>query len=282
MKRALTLTYVAKARNVWLVCFVVVAASLSSPAAFALDLMGPPRAGVDEGQFVFGADLSFGDTDLELTGGKWTNATLAAPSAQSGTLLDRTVDFETAKLYVTAGYGFSPNWEACLGIGATKSEFGDDLWNVGEDFDSGTGLGIRGGVKTTFLEFPDFDLQLGALIQFDWANYDGKLVTSAQVGPDFVEISLLETQIAVGATYWWTETVKVYAGPFVYYTKGDLEQLDVTGFQNNWDINEGPIWGIYLGALVDLTEIAENCVFSIEYQHSSDASLLGAGLMLTY
>ena len=279
MKRALTLTYAAKARTVRLVCFVVVAASLSGPAAFALDPMGPPRAGVDEGQYNFAVDLSFGSTDLELTGGKWTHPT-AAPL--SGTLADGTVDLETAKLYATAGYGFARNWEAFLGIGATKSEFGDDLWNVGEDFDSGTGLGIRGGVKTTFLDFPDYDLQLGALIQFDWASYDGKLDVPTQAGPDFVEVDLVEVQIAAGATYWWTERVKVYAGPFVYYTKGDLGQLDVTGYDIAWDIDEGPIWGIYLGALVELPTIAENCAFNIEYQYSSDANLLGASLMLTY
>jgi hypothetical protein len=211
MKRALTLTHAAKARNVWFVCLVAVAASAGGPAAFALDFMGPPRAGVDEGQFIFGLDLSYGKTDLDLSSGKWTHPTVAPPS---GPLSDRTIDFETTKLYGTAGYGFAQNWEAFLGIGATKSEFGDDLWNLGEDFDSGSiGLGFRGGVKTTFLEFPDYELQLGALIQFDWASYDGKMDVPTQAGPDFVETDLWEMQIAVGATYWWKETVKLYAGP---------------------------------------------------------------------
>ncbi|MHC4170254.1 MAG: hypothetical protein ACYSWQ_25190 [Planctomycetota bacterium] len=279
MKRALTLTYAAKARNVWFVCLVAVAASLSGPAAFALDFMGPPRAGVDEGQFIFGVDLSYSETDLEFTSGRWTNPNV---SPFAGGLPDRTVSLETTKLYATAGYGFTQNWEAFLGIAATKSEFGDDLWNSGEDFDGGTGLGVRGGVKTTFLEYPDYDLQFGGLIQFDWANYDGKLEGPVQAGPDFVEIDLWEMQIAVGATYWWKEKVKVYAGPFVYYLNGDPEQLDVTGFENNWDIDDGPNWGFYLGALVDLTEVTENCVFNIEYQYSSDAYVIGAGLMLTY
>jgi hypothetical protein len=280
MKRALTLTHAAKARNVWFVCLVAVAASAGGPAAFALDFMGPPRAGVDEGQFIFGLDLSYGKTDLNLSGGKWTHPTVAP---LSGPLTGRTIDFETTKLYGTAGYGFAQNWEAFLGIGATKSEFGDDLWNLGEDFDSGSiGLGFRGGVKTTFLEFPDYELQLGALIQFDWASYDGKMDVPTQAGPDFVETDLWEMQIAVGATYWWKETVKLYAGPFVYYTKGDLEQLDVTGYDISWDIDDGPNWGFYLGALVDLTEVTENCVFNIECQYSSDAYVIGAGLMLTY
>ncbi|UCF16099.1 MAG: hypothetical protein JSW59_01295 [Phycisphaerales bacterium] len=279
MKRALTLTNAAIVRNLWFVCVMIVTVSLSGPAAMALDPMGPPRASVDEGQFIFGADLSLSETDLKLTSGKWTNPNT---TPTSGTLLDRTVDFETSKLYATAGYGFTQNWEAFLGIGATKSEFGDDLWNSGEDFDSGIEFAVRGGVRATLLEFPDYDVQLGGLIQFNWTNYDGKLNAPTQVGPDFVELDLLEMQVAVGATYWWTERVKVYAGPFVHYIKGDLDQFDVSGFKNRWDIDEGPIWGIYLGALVDLSKIAENCVVNIEYQHSSDATALAAGLMLMY
>ena len=59
----------------------------------------------------------------------------------------------------------------------------------------------------------------------------------------------------------------------------DLEQLDVGGFENTWDIDEGPIWGVYLGALVDLTE---DYVVNIEYQQSSDANVLCAGLLYRY
>ena len=277
MKRGVTPKNAEIIGTIRLLGIVVIMASLSGSAAFALDPMGPPRAGVNEGQFSFGADLSYGETDLKLTGGKWTNPN-TDPSA--GTLLDRTIkDFETVKLYATAGYGFAENWEAFLGIGATKAEFGDDLWNSGEDFDSGTGLGIRGGVKATIFDFPDLDLQLGAIVQLNWANYDGKLVTSQQVGPDFVDLDLIEMQIAVGATYLWEDGLTVYAGPFLHYFRGDLEQLDVGGFDNPWDIDEGPIWGIYLGALLDLTE---NYVVNIEYQQSSDANVLSAGLLFRY
>lgn len=280
MKRALTLIFAASARRFWPVCFVAVAVSLGCPAAFALEPMGPPRAGLEEGQLIFGVDLSYSDTDLELTSGKWANP---GTTPTSGTLADRTVDFETTKLYATAGYGFTQGWEAFLGIGPTTGEFGDDLWSSGEDFDSEIEFGLRGGIKTTFLEFPDYDVELGGLIQFNRGSYDGKLDAPTQVRPDFVEIDLLEVQVAVGATYWWKEDVKIYAGPFVHYVKGDLDHVDVAGnFDNKWDIDEGPIWGLYLGALVELPDIAENCVLSIEYQHSSDARMLGAGLMLTY
>jgi hypothetical protein len=259
---------------------VLVAATVGCPAAFALEPMGPPRASLEEGQFVFGVDLSYGDADVELTGGTWTNPSV---TPTSGTLLDRTVELETTKLYATGGYGFAQNWEAFLGIGAATGEFGDDLWGSGEDFDSEIELGVRGGVRTTILQLPDYDVELGGLIRFNWGSYDGKLDGPTQSRPDLVEIDLLEVQVAVGATYWWKDNTKVYAGPFVHYLKGDLDHVDVAGqFDSKWTIDEGPIWGLYLGALVELPSIAENCVLNIEYQQSSDASVLGAGLMLTY
>lgn len=277
MKRAAPLLDAESKGKIRLLGIVVIMVGLSGSPAFALDPMGPPRAGVSEGQFSFGTDMSYGEMDLKLTGGKWANPNT---DPVAGTLLDRTIKgFETTKLYATAGYGFAKNWEAFLGIGATKSEFGDDLWNSGEDFDSGIGLGVRGGVKTTIFDLPELDLQLGGLIQLNWANYDGKLTTSQQVGPDFVELDLMEMQIAVGATYLWADGLTIYAGPFLQYIRGDLEQLDVGGFDDTWDIDEGPTWGVYLGALVDLTE---NCIVNIEYQQSSDANVLGAGFVLRY
>lgn len=277
MKRKVSLTSTQIMTRICLWCIVVATLHPGGSTAFALDPMGPPRAGVTKGQFSFGADISYGEADLELTGGKWVNPN-TDPTA--GTLRDRTInDFEATKLYATAGYGFAKNWEAFLGIGAAKSEFGDDLWNAGEDFDSGIGLGVRGGAKTTILEIPDYDLQLGGLVQLSWASYDGKLVTSQQVGPDFVELEPIEMQVAVGATYLWADGFIVYAGPFLHYIWADVEQLDVTGFENTWDIDEGPTWGVYLGALLDLTE---DYVVNIEYQQSSDANVLCAGLLIRY
>ncbi len=274
MKKALILTHAQIVGNMWAICVVAAVASLSGSAAFALDHMGPPRAGIDYDQFRIGADVSLSETKLKLTSGR------AIDPATSVAMTDRKIkDFETSKLYVTAGYGFAQNWEAFLGIAATKTEFGDDVYHLGESFDSGIGLGLRGGVRATLFELPDYDVQLGGLIQFNWANYDGGLDVPGQPSPDFVEVDLKEMQIAVGATYWWLDGFVVYAGPFLHYIKGDLEQEDIGGFDIAWDVDEGPIWGAYIGAQYDL---AENCVVSIEYQHSSDANLLGAGLMLTY
>lgn len=276
MKRALILTHAAIVRNIWFVGLVVLAGALSGPAAFALDPLGPPRAGVRQGEFSVGADLSYSQTDLKLVNGRWFSPPSDPPTGDPG---NRTIkDFETIKLHATVGYGFAENWEAFLGIGATKAEFGDDLWSQNEDFDSGIGLGVRGGARTTIFEIPEWNVQVGGLIQINWANYDGKIGASDWPALEFLELELTEMQIAVGATYLWEDGFIVYAGPFVHYVEGDLEELspnvDIT-----WDIDAGPVWGGFLGAQ---WELAENCTFNVEYQQSSDASVFAAGVMFVY
>lgn len=307
MKRRTSLTNFEIAGMIRLLCLAAIAASLSGSAAFALDPMGPPRATGEPGlgagsssgetdyildpfqpslgstehvaHYSVGADFSFSKIDLELTNGNWTNPD---SDPTSGTLGDVTVkDFETIKLYGTVGYGFTKNWEAFLGFGATKAEFGDELWGSGESFDSGIGFGARGGVRTTIFEIPEYNLQIGGLLQLNWANYDGELDVpqDVQTGPDFVDIDLTEMQIAMGATYLWKEGFSVYGGPFVYYISGDLESSTFEGFDITWDIDAGPIWGAYLGAQYD---ISRNCVINLEYLHTSDASALGASLIFLY
>ncbi len=262
-----------------LLCIAAIAVSVSGSAAFALDPMGPPRAGLTQGHFSIGADFSLGDTDLDLVNGEWFNPDSSPTSGDPGN--NAIKGFETIKLYGTVGYGFAKNWEAFLGIGATKGEFDDELWASGESFDGGIGLGVRGGAKTTIFDIPEHNLQIGGLIQLNWSNYDGELEVPhhVQTGPDLVDMDLTEMQIALGATYVWREGFAVYGGPFVYYISGDLETSTFEGFDITWDIDEGPVWGAYLGAQYD---ISWNCVVNLEYLHTSDASALGASLIFLY
>ena len=277
MKRAATLIDAESVGKIRLLGIVVIMVSLGGSTAFALDPMGPPLARVEEGQFLIGADLSLSKMDVQLSDGKWTEINEDGDQ-ETGKAVDLTLDFETAKLYGIFGYGIAENWEAFLRLGAAKAEFGDSIWLNGEDFDSNIELAIGGGIRGTLFEIPGLDLQIGGLLQANWSNFDGKLDSPLWSSPDFVEVSLAEAQIAIGATYAWTEGLWVYGGPFVHFVRGDVEDIFADA-KYSWDIDEGPIYGGYLGALV---EIAENCLFHAEYQHSSDANAFGAGLSVRY
>ena len=273
MKKRTILASAGIVGKIALLCFVAIAAVPGGSAAFALDLMGPPRATVEQGQIGTGADFSLGEMDIELKNGKWVE-NQAGVFQDAGNAIDISLgDFETMELYGSIGYGIAENWEAFLRIGAKKAGFGDSIWAQGEDFDSGIDFAVGGGVRATLFEIGD--LEIGGLFQANWCNLDGKLDASHWPSPVFVEVDLIEMQIALGATYPWTDSVSVYGGPFVHYIQGDFE-TQFTNFDITWDIDEGPNYGGYLGAVV---EIAENCFFNVEYQHSADASAFAAGLM---
>lgn len=317
MKRRTSLTNVEIAGTIRFLCFVAIAANLGGSTVFALDPLGPPRATIEHSQsslgtgfsrgetvsafildpfqpslgaaeqykFSVGADFSFSKMDLELTNGKWVE-TDPETELTSGNFRDITLkDFERIKLYSTVGYSFAENWEAFVRLGAAKAEFGDSIWQAaGENFDSNIELAIGGGVRGTLFDIPEYDLQIGGVIQANWSNFDGKLDAPSWPAPDSVEISLLEAQIAIGATYAWTDCVSIYGGPFVHYIQGDVEDI-FANYEYSWDIEGKTTYGGYLGAVMDLgvwMDLAQDCFFNIEYQHTADASALGAGLMLRF
>jgi hypothetical protein len=237
-----------------------------------------------QGQFSLGADFSFSETDIYLSDGKWIE-TVDGVFDDAGRANGLTLkDFQTMKLYGSIGYGFEKKWEVFGRFGVARATFGDSIWDSGEDFESGAELAIGGGVRTTFYEFYKPNLKLGALAQVNWSRFDGKLDASQWPGPDFVEINLAEAQIAFGATYVWSDRVTLFGGPFVHFLYGDLENV-FTDFEYTWDIDEGPIYGLYIGALMDfdsLIDIGWNCELNVELQLSEEANALGAGLLWRY
>lgn len=263
--------------------FVLMIVCLGGSSAFALDPIGPPVAGLLKGQYEGKFDYSHSTMDIKLTEGKgiaYLNGEFQGSWQEPSVTLK---DFEIDKLYAGLGYGFSMNCEAFLRMGATSSEFGDSLWEAGEDFDGSTDFTISCGIKATLYERDN--LKIGGLLQANWAKLDGKLEVPTVIANDFAEIELAEMQIALGAIHTWTERVSIYGGPFVHFTYGDFDYTFSRaegGFQTveySWDINEGPTFGGYLGARIELTETSS---FDIEYQHTADSNAFGISLMWRY
>jgi hypothetical protein len=264
------------------ICSLIIIGSFGK-LALALDPMGPPAAGLEEGQARVGIDYSYSKMDVELSDGTWIEfldgAFLDAGEATSFTLKD----FKANKAYVNLGYGFAYNCEAFLRVGGTNSEFGDSLWEDGEEFDSDSELAVGGGIRATFLE--EGGLKLGALLQASWAEYHGMLDAPLWAAPDFVELEIAEVQLAVGASYTWEDRISVYGGPFFHFISGELEDTiseidEISGGLLNsvyvWDVDEDSVFGGYLGAQVEVTE---GCSFNVEYQRTAAADAFGASVM---
>ncbi len=256
---------------------------LISSSALALDPMGPPAAGLEQGRFRAGVDYSYSQMDLELSDGTWTEfldgVFLDAGEGTSFTL----ENFKVNKVYANLGYGFADNCEGFLRLGATDGEFGDSIWEDSEKFDSNAELAVGGGVKATF--FQEGGLKLGALLQASWAEYHGKLDAPHWAAPDFVELEMAEVQIAIGATYTWADSISVYGGPFFHFIRGELDdtvsEVDPIsgGLLNSvyvWDVDEDSAFGGYLGVQL---EPVEGCSLNVEYQRTGSADAFGASIM---
>jgi hypothetical protein len=248
--------------------------------------MGPPTAEIEKGMFRAGIDYTFSDMDLELIEGEGT-AFRNGEFLGSGPTASQTISsFEVNTLYATIGYGIFENCEAFLRMGAANATFGDSFWDEGEDYDSDIDFAIGAGIKMNF--YKGFDWKIGGVIQINRAELDGKLDSSSWVipQPQLVDISTTEIQIAIGATYMYSQKLSIYGGPFAHFISGDFdfqfnrvtdEFFDVGDF--SWELNEGPTFGGYLGAQY---ELGQNYFASIEYQHSSDADVFGASFLMKY
>ena len=270
-------------KKILFLCFALVTVGLYASEVFALDPMGPPTAGLKQGQLKIGIDYSYSTTDLELSEGQWIEY-LDGLFYDSGEAVSFTLkDFKVNKGYANLGYGIADNCEAFLRLGGADAEFGDSLWEDNEKFDSDADLAIGGGIKATFFE--EYNLKLGGLFQANWAEFDGKLIAPHWAAPDLVGIDMTEVQIAVGATYICTDLLSIYGGPFLHFVQGDLEdiysEVDVGGVslltsEYMWDINEESIFGGYMGVSL---ELVEECSFNIEIQHTGKAAAFGTSLI---
>jgi hypothetical protein len=271
---------------IWRLGIALIITCLSCSGAFALDPMGPPTTGLMEGQFELGIDYSNSTMDLELTNGKyseWNHITseLDTGEAESFTLND----FETNKIYANLGYGI---WEYCdvfLRLGLVNAEFGDSIWEAGEEFDHQTDFTFCIGSRATFYE--DGNLQLGRMIQLSWANLDGVLKAPQWTEDESSDIEVFEFQAAVGPTITLENGTLIYGGPFIHFVDGDIkEKFNDVNYKGEdisakytWDIEESSIFGGYIGAQMTFGEYT---FFNVEYQYTSGADLFGLSLIYRF
>ncbi len=270
-------------KEVLLSGFIFFIVGLGGATAVALDSMGPPSANIEHRQFIIGADFSHSNTDLELNNGVWTEY-LDGVFYDWGEAVDlKLKDFEINRGYVRLGYGISDNCEAFFRIGGSSAEFGDSIWEDSEKFDSKAEPALGFGVKATFFDGGNF--KLGGLLQTNRAGFDGKLNAPHWAASDFVEVDMVEVQIAAGITLILSDSVSIYCGPFAHFIDGELDDTfsaidsETGGLLTSrylWDIEEDSAFGGYLGTQM---ELSENCSLNMEFQHTAAADAFGAGII---
>ncbi len=230
---------------------VVTVMVLMCSEAFGLTLMGPPRAGLTEGQYRAGLDYTYSEMDLEISGygESWTE------------------DVETNMLFGNFGYGIIDNCEGFVRLGFANVE--------AEDFDGDNEFAYGFGTKLTFAE--QDAVTWGVLFQIGW--FEGEdTVTGFVPGFGIVtadqEVDAYEIQVSVGPTY-DAGNIRIYGGPFLHFVDGDYD-VDIAGVgSGSFDVEQESEFGAYIGAQMD---ISTNSPFNIEAQFTGDAWALGFGI----
>lgn len=275
---------------------VLIVAMVAGSSALALAPMGPPTAGLNQGQFRAGAEYGYSEMDLEID----------PKYDPDGTILD----LESNMFFATLGYGVMDNWEAYIQLGVANAEFDKVKWSDDPTadkwgFDGDYGFAYGFGTKYTFWEQME-GLTWGVLFQMKWINSEDTL-KGRDVDPgegdtweieDWsanIELDYYEMQIAVGPTWQAMDGLCVYGGPFVHIVSGDLDDKwnetfavydnpqgtgdplvgpFVDAGKESADLEEESTFGGYVGAQFDVTEQMQ--AFA-EVMFTGDAWGLGIG-----
>jgi opacity protein-like surface antigen len=247
--------------------FIVVLAMVSLCSSFALALspMGPPTAGLNQGQFRAGVDYSYCKMDVRMIRGS------SPGGGPTFTMNDAINHYLLANL----GYGLRDNLELSFRIGGGAARGTD---TAGRSFNTaspvpGNGYVIGFGTKATFFEKPD--IKWGGLFQLLWAEADAKARAGGSSWTS--SIGLWEIQLAAGPTYKLNEKASIYGGPFLHIIDGRFNAYRIGGSGRiHYDLDEGSIFGGYIGTEIKVTSNAD---FRIEYQHTAAADALGMSLL---
>ena len=210
--------------------------------SFGLTPMGPPKAGLEQGQFGVGLNYTLGEMDLEFS----------ASGVSSETL-----EVESNMLFVDLGYGIMDQLEGFVRLGIAQYEI--EEWDGGNEFAYGL------GTKVTISE--QDAITWGGLFQITWIEGDDTIS-----GVD-IDVDAYEIQLAIGPTY-EADSMRIYGGPFLHLLDGDGD-AGIPGFSASFDIEQESVFGGYVGAQFD---VAENSCANIEVQFTGDAWAISGGI----
>jgi len=234
-------------KKLLLLCVVVVVCLLGS-TALALDPMGPPTAGLKQGQCSIGLEYFYSDMNLRVEGSDLKNVRMN-------------------KGYANLGYGIADNWEAFIRLGGAEADFKTDEFEYNGDIGFAYGFGTR---ATIWEQSPE--LKWGGLFQMSWADVSG----TAKYPKEDVDLNAREIQIGVGPTWTPTKGLSIYGGPLVHFLHADWNGGANTGTA---DITEANSFGGWIGAQVEVTKNLPVCV---EWQYTGDADALGVSVICKF
>jgi len=269
---------------------LIIAGSLVAVASGAP--MGSPTAYLGAGQWGLGAEYAYGQMDLK-TSGTRTEATGAFSESKPQNF--RMDNLKNNMAFGTIAYGLTDNWDLFARIGATDAKGTTVVLPAPvaraqrqDDYDGSFGFAWGVGTRATLHKSGPWSF--GGLTQFTWFRPgDSDFTIVDPLIPDEswngnTKLNYWQAQASLAAAF-QADTWRVWAGPFVQFTQGDM---DFDGTTSVGGVLAGTIsWvstiddSFQVGAHFGATwEICDQFNLWGEGQITSDSWLVGAGLVL--
>ena len=250
----------------------IMVVGMISSAALAVAPIGPPVAGLAEGQYSAGLGYAMADLEVEIQGAfpnpgrrGWQNA-------------------EVQAYYAKLGYGISDTWCAEVTLGMSGLELdADKLPVTGKDFDGDDKFMFGLTTKKT-LHDNGTDTKWGAVFQYmrggskDTINSTGTAFGNGSVvfTNATVDIDWYMMQLAMGPSIQVNPDICLYGGPFLMFVEADLHAN--AGFVSvEAEISERFQFGGYIGTMINL---GGNAGLNLEFLLSNQS--WGAGIGATF
>ncbi len=268
---------------------VVIGALVS--VALAGAPMGSPTAYLGAGNWGVGAEYGYGSMDLEASG---TVTEVTGPLDISWSQHFEIDNLKSNMAFGTIAYGLTDTWDLFARLGATDARdtlvVSPSAMRAEErqgDFDGSFGLAWGVGTRATLHKAGPWSL--GGLVQFTWFRPGDSdfSITPDPLIPDEswageAKLHYWQAQASLAAIY-QANTWRLWAGPFVQYTQGDMDFRGTTSIASltgtiNWSSTIGDAWrvGGHFGAN---WEIRDQLNLWLEGQIASDSWLVGVGLV---
>ncbi|MCL5278281.1 MAG: hypothetical protein M1376_00035 [Planctomycetes bacterium] len=269
----------------WIVTGVVVSVA---PAGAP---MGSPTAYVGAGNWGVGAEYGYGQMDLEASG------TVAEVTGSLDTSWAQHFRMDTLKsnmAFGTIAYGLMDTWDIFARLGATNAKdtivLSPSSIRAEErqgDFDGSFGLAWGVGTRATLHRSGPWSI--GGLVQFTWfrpGDSDFSITPDPWIPDESwtgeAKLHYWQAQASLAAAF-QVDTWRLWAGPFVQYTQGDMDFSGATSIAEltgtlNWSSTIGDPWrvGGHFGAN---WKVSDQFNLWMEGQIASDCWLVGVGLV---
>ncbi|MFH1370902.1 MAG: hypothetical protein ABII09_06415 [Planctomycetota bacterium] len=267
----------------WIVSVVITFVGTS----MAIDFMGPPTAGLKEGQWKIGYTYHHSENDLLVDYSKYYVNGVKYKIDLEDVEID---DIKVTRNYVTFNYGLADDRMEIYGfLGAADTESGT-FSGIGEDvkFSGDQDFAFGVGTKVTTNIYDNVDW--GILAQASWIrssdtvqSFSGTYEGHTYSGKYDVEFDAVEIQVAAGPTIKIRKDWKVYGGVVGYWLYGDLEEkisgtVDGTpagSLKLCGDLKQDSAFGGYIGTQIDLFK---NAAIAAEYANTGDSEGFGVNV----